>query len=299
MAVERELLLAAPVAAALGCADAEALHHAHPAVHLRARRLLARGEMLDEERRALHPAVVRVHVVARALPLVLALLPVPLRALVRRVPGHRAQVVVPRALDRVRVEVEPVRRGLALVLVHDAADLARRARAQVRRRARPRPAVELGRVREVAAARAEERPRDDRPDLDVVLRVRDALPDRRERRRAQQARGHRGLRARRRGRVGRARGPRRRQRRGERAIVRRGRLRGRRVRGGGRRGPAGAEVQRAELAESVPEQRDDQRGGVVHEREQLRVRHRVVHLRKGDAARLHTRDKLRARCRSE
>ena len=57
--------------------------------------------------------------------------------------------------------------ALPLVLAHDGADLARDARGEVLARGGPRPAVELVRVREVAAVGAEEGPGDDGADVEL------------------------------------------------------------------------------------------------------------------------------------
>ncbi len=127
VAVDRELLWRRLAAAAIPLVvrnDAETFHQAQEARHLGLDALHALGQMGDEERRALHAAVVLVHRVARALPLVLALLPVPLVRRVRAVVRERRHLVVPRRRDLVRVEVQPVRRRLALVLEDDALDLA-------------------------------------------------------------------------------------------------------------------------------------------------------------------------------
>ena len=133
MAVERELLgLAAAAIAFVVRNDAQTLHQAQKPRHLLPHTLLALREVGDEERRALHAPVVLVHRVTRALPLRLALLPVPLVRRVRAVVGQGPDLMVPRRLDLVRVEVQLVRRCFALVLRDDPAHLAVRAGMQVR-----------------------------------------------------------------------------------------------------------------------------------------------------------------------
>ena len=139
MAVDREQLLrpsaitltASPISLSVRD-DAQAFHHPEEPRHLRLHALLSLREMRHEERRALHPAVVLVHRRPRAVPLGLALLPVPLVRRVRAVVGQGPDLMVPRRLDLVRVEVQLVRRCFALVLRDDPAHLAVRTGVQVR-----------------------------------------------------------------------------------------------------------------------------------------------------------------------
>ena len=75
--------------------DAQALHHPQEAGHIRLHALLALREVRNQERRPLHPPIILVHRRPRAVPLRLALLPVPLVRRVRAVVGERGDLVVP------------------------------------------------------------------------------------------------------------------------------------------------------------------------------------------------------------
>ncbi len=168
MAIEHKLLwlLLTTTPIALTVRDhTQALHHCQEPRHLLLHALLTLRQVRNKERRALHPAVILVHRVARTLPLRLALLPVPLVRCVRAIVRQRRHLVVPRRLDLVRVEVQAVWCGLALVLEDHTLNLALNARRQILVRCPPWPAVQLVGVRELAAVRAEEGPGDDRPDV--------------------------------------------------------------------------------------------------------------------------------------
>lgn len=152
------------------CRWGKPLHHPHPSRHLPPHGHLPVRQMGHQERRPLHPSIIAVHRIPRALPLLLALLQIPLVALIALVPRHRPQLVVPRRADLIRVEVDPVRRGLPRVLLDHARGLALRARGEVGLRRGPRPAINLARVCEVAAVRAKEGPGHDGADVEVRLR---------------------------------------------------------------------------------------------------------------------------------
>lgn len=76
-------------------------------------------------------------------------------------------MVMSRRQYLVRVEVQPMRRGLPLILQLHAIHLSLYARLQVRSSRLPRSALQLRRVRELASVGSEERPGDDRPYMEV------------------------------------------------------------------------------------------------------------------------------------
>ena len=163
VAVERKLFQCAVICVfVLLLAGTQPLHHSDKAVHLFFHLLLPLLEMRDEERRPLHPAIILVHAIARTIPLGLTLLPIPFVTRVRHVPSKRSDFVVAGSDDLIRVEVQPVGRGLALVLELDTGDLALDAGLQVFVCRRPGPTVDLRRVGEFATVGAKEWPGYDR-----------------------------------------------------------------------------------------------------------------------------------------
>jgi hypothetical protein len=103
-------------------------------------------------------SVVAIHRITGSIPLFLALLDVPFVTVIATIIRNGLEVMMPRRLDLVRVEMQAMRSGLTLVLTDDTSDLALNASLKIRLRAGPWTKVDFGRVNKIPSIRTEERP---------------------------------------------------------------------------------------------------------------------------------------------
>ena len=143
----------------------QSLHHALPSVHLFSNTLLPLVQMSDQEGAPLMTSVVTIHSITGSIPLFLALLDIPFVTVIATIVRNGLQVMMPRGLDLVRVEMQAVWSGLTLVLTDDTSSLALNAGLKVRLSAGPWTKVDFRWVNEITSIRTEERPGDDRTNM--------------------------------------------------------------------------------------------------------------------------------------
>src|SRR5277367_2757045 len=166
MAFHPKLLTTIAIATSTVYPDTQPLHDLYPPLHLLPHTLNPSLHMSNQKRAPLHAPVISIHDIPRPFPLFLALLQVPLVALVALVSRDGRQPTMSGRAYLVRIEMKLVRRRFPLVLANDAVDLTLRTRNQVRLGRRPRSAIDLVRMREFAPIGPEKSPRNDRTDMD-------------------------------------------------------------------------------------------------------------------------------------